>query len=183
MAFLCSTLPAAVGIAAYWAGPAAGAAAAAMFALPLLYTVPRGRSLWARHRNWLLAAQALLTYLPFAAFRGGWIAGLSGLLGGLLLLTEAAPVSLLLFGATLAVEGCCASPSSASPTSATCRTPRWCSAFRCTSAWRCSGWSGSPAWSPACTRPGPNWRGWPSLRSACAPPSACARPSVTGSSP
>jgi two-component system, NarL family, sensor histidine kinase DesK len=68
--FLCLLLPAGVGIAAYWAGPAAGVLAAAAFALPLLYAVPRGRALWARHRGWLLAAQALLTYLPFAAFGG-----------------------------------------------------------------------------------------------------------------
>jgi two-component system sensor histidine kinase DesK len=105
VAFLCLAMLAGAGIAVYWAGPAAGVVAAAAFALPLLYAVPRGRALWARHRNRLLTAQALLTYLPFAIFEGDWIAGLPGLLGGLLLLTVAPPVSWLLFAAALAADG------------------------------------------------------------------------------
>ncbi|HEY8473306.1 MAG TPA: histidine kinase [Natronosporangium sp.] len=105
VAFLCLAMPAAAGIAAHWGGPAAGVVAATAFALPLLYAVPAGRVVWARWRDWLLAGQALLTYLPFAAFGGDWIAGLPGLLGALLLLTVAAPVSWLLFVAALAVEG------------------------------------------------------------------------------
>jgi two-component system sensor histidine kinase DesK len=103
--FLGSALPAVAGIAAYWAGPAAAAVAVAAFVPPFLYTVPRGRSLWASHRNSLLVTQALLTYVPFAVFRADWVAGLPGLLGGLLLLTVAAPVSWLLFGAALVAEG------------------------------------------------------------------------------
>jgi two-component system sensor histidine kinase DesK len=103
--FLGSALPAVAGIAAYWAGPAAAAVAVVAFVPPFLYTVPRGRSLWARHRNLLLVTQALLTYVPFAVFRADWVAGLPGLLGGLLLLTVAAPVSWLLFGAALVAEG------------------------------------------------------------------------------
>lgn len=104
-AFLCAALPAVCGIAAYWAGPLAVVPAAATFVLPLLYAVPRLRPLWARHRNGLLAVQALLTYLPFVVFGSEWVAGLPGLLGGMLLLTVASPLSWLLFGAALAIEG------------------------------------------------------------------------------
>jgi two-component system, NarL family, sensor histidine kinase DesK len=76
----------------------------AAFVLPLLYATPAGRALWGRHRLWLLAVQAVLTYLPFAVFGDGWAGGMSGLLGGLLLLTLAAPASWLLFGAVMVVE-------------------------------------------------------------------------------
>jgi two-component system sensor histidine kinase DesK len=104
-AFLCLVLPARSAIAAQWAGPAGVAATGALFVLPLLYAVPRGRLLWTRHRGWLLAAQAVLTYLPFVIFGPDWVVGLSGLLAGLLLLTLAAPASWVLFAAVLAVEG------------------------------------------------------------------------------
>jgi two-component system, NarL family, sensor histidine kinase DesK len=104
-AFLCLVLPARLAFAVYWAGPAGVALATATFVLPLLYTLPRGRTVWARHRGWLLAAQAVLTYLPFAVFGPDWIVPLSGLLGGLLLLTVGAPASWILFAAVLAVEG------------------------------------------------------------------------------
>jgi two-component system, NarL family, sensor histidine kinase DesK len=103
--FLCLTLPAGIVIAAYWAGPAAAAAAAALFPLPLLYTILRGRVLWGRYRNQLLASQALLTFVPFVAFGRYWVVGVSGLLGALLLLTVAAPRSWLLFAAVLAADG------------------------------------------------------------------------------
>jgi len=103
--FLGVVWPAATGLATYLAGPAAGVAAAAAFALPLLYALPDGRAFWARHRDWLLVTQALLTYVPLALFGSDWIPGLAGLLGGLLLLTVAAPVSWLLFAAAVAAEG------------------------------------------------------------------------------
>jgi two-component system sensor histidine kinase DesK len=104
-AFLCLVLPARLATAAYWTGTAGVAVAAAQFVLPLLYTVPRGRVVWAHHRGWLLAAQAGLTYLPFVMFGQDWVVGLAGLLGGLLLLTVGAPASWVLCGAVLAVEG------------------------------------------------------------------------------
>ncbi|MEJ3653027.1 histidine kinase [Actinomycetes bacterium KLBMP 9759] len=104
-AFLCAALPAVAGIAAFWAGPLAIVPAAAVFVLPLLYAVPRTRPLWVRHRDGLLAAQAVLTYLPFAAFGSEWVAGLPGLLGGMLLLTVAPPLSWVLFALSLVVEG------------------------------------------------------------------------------
>ncbi|WP_336210721.1 sensor histidine kinase [Nonomuraea sp. LPB2021202275-12-8] len=103
-AFLCLVFPARLAVAFDNAGPAAAAAAAATFALPLLYTVPLGRAVWKRHRNWLLAAQVVLTYLPFAIFGQDWVVGLPGFLAGLILLTVRAPVSWVLFGAVLMVE-------------------------------------------------------------------------------
>jgi two-component system sensor histidine kinase DesK len=104
-AFLGLVLPVRLSNAAYWTGPAGVAVTMALFVLPLLFTVPRGRVVWVRHRDWLLAAQAVLTYLPFVIFGQEWIVGLSGLLAGLLLLTLGAPASWILFGAVLAVEG------------------------------------------------------------------------------
>lgn len=103
-AFLCLTLPTRLAFAAYWEGLAGVAVATALFALPLLYTIPRTRTVWTRHRGWLLAAQAVLTYLPFAVFGPDWVVAMSGLLGGLLLLTVGAPASWALFAAVLAVE-------------------------------------------------------------------------------
>ena len=82
----------------------AGLAAAAAFALPLLYALPDGRPFWTRHRDWLLVTQALLTYVPLAVFGSDWIPGLAGLLGGLLLLTVAVPASWLLFATAVAAE-------------------------------------------------------------------------------
>nr|BFE74316.1 hypothetical protein GCM10020092_076170 [Actinoplanes digitatis] len=76
----------------------------ASFVLPFGYAVPATRGVWTRHRFWLLAAQAALTYLPFAVFGNHWVGGVSGLLGGLVLLTLAAPGSWLLFAALLVVE-------------------------------------------------------------------------------
>lgn len=104
-AFLCLILPARMATAAYWGGPAGVAVVAALFVLPLLYTVPRARRVWDRHRGWLLAAQAALTYLPFVILGADWVAAMSGLLAGLLLLTLSAPASWLLAAAVIAVEG------------------------------------------------------------------------------
>ena len=50
MGFLCLLLPARTGIALSYGNGAAGAAVAvALFALPLLYAVLRGRVVWDRH--------------------------------------------------------------------------------------------------------------------------------------
>ncbi|NUP62358.1 MAG: hypothetical protein HOW71_09295 [Nonomuraea sp.] len=105
VAFLCLVLPARSAVAVYGAGPLGVGVAAALFVLPLLYAVPRGRAVWARHRNGLLIAQTVLTFLPFVVFGQGWTVGLSGLLGGLLLLTVRAPASWILFTAVLVAEG------------------------------------------------------------------------------
>jgi two-component system, NarL family, sensor histidine kinase DesK len=105
-AFLGLLLPARAGVAVGYGNGAAGVGVVvALFVLPLLYTVPRGRVVWDRHPWWLLSAQAVLTYVPFVMFGQAWVVGLSGLLGGLVLLSVRAPLSWLLLGAVIAVEG------------------------------------------------------------------------------
>ncbi|HEX4811723.1 MAG TPA: histidine kinase, partial [Nonomuraea sp.] len=104
-AFLCLVLPARAAIAVYGAGPAGLVAVLALFVLPLSYTVPPGRAMWARWRVPLLVVQAVLTYAPFLVFGQEWVVGLSGLLGGLLLLTVRGPASWVLFCAVLLLEG------------------------------------------------------------------------------
>lgn len=105
LAFLCLLVPARAGAAVALGNGATGAAmTVALFALPLLYTVPRGRVIWDGHPRSLLAAQAVLTFLPFALFGRTWAVGLSGLLGGLLLLTLRPRVGWALFAAVVAAE-------------------------------------------------------------------------------
>ncbi len=77
---------------------------AALFVLPVWYVSGVARHAWTRWRWWLLAGQALLTYVPFVLFGNGWVAGLSGLLGGLVLVLIPAPRSWLLLGGLLALE-------------------------------------------------------------------------------
>jgi two-component system, NarL family, sensor histidine kinase DesK len=64
-------------------GPAEVPFVAALIMLPMLYVIPATRPLWLRHRYLLLAAQAALTYVPFAAFGASWpavrLAGRPGL--------------------------------------------------------------------------------------------------------
>src|SRR5262249_56577697 len=83
-------------------GPGEAPFVVALGVLPMLYVVPATRLWWLRHRWLLLAAQAALTYVPFALFGGSWPAGLSGWLAGLVLLTLPSPVSWLV-SAVLAV--------------------------------------------------------------------------------
>ncbi|GIJ56749.1 sensor histidine kinase [Virgisporangium aurantiacum] len=105
-AFLCLLLPARAGVAVGYGNGATGVCATvALFALPLMYTVPRGRVIWERHPWWLLSAQAVLTYAPFAVWGRTWVVGLSGLLAGLVLLTVRTPLSWWLFVTIVAVEG------------------------------------------------------------------------------
>jgi two-component system sensor histidine kinase DesK len=77
---------------------------AVLFVLPVWYVSAVAVHAWTRWRWWLLAGQAVLTYLPFVLFGSGWVAGMSGLLGGLVLLLVPAPRSWLLLGVLLAVE-------------------------------------------------------------------------------
>ncbi len=76
----------------------------ALFALPIWFASGVARSRWTRLRWWLLGAQAVLTYVPFALFGNGWVGGISGLLGGLVLLTVSAPASWVIFVGLMAVE-------------------------------------------------------------------------------
>ena len=85
-------------------GPAEVPFVAALIMLPMLYVIPATRPWWLRHRYLLLAAQAVLTYLPFAAFGSSWPSGPSGWLAGLVLLTLPSPASWLVFTALAAAE-------------------------------------------------------------------------------
>lgn len=76
----------------------------ALFVLPMWFASGVARPLWTRLRWWLLGAQTVLTYLPFALFGNGWVGGISGLLAGLVLLTVSAPASWVAFGVLMAVE-------------------------------------------------------------------------------
>jgi two-component system sensor histidine kinase DesK len=75
---------------------------AALAILPLLYVVPATRPLWLRHRYLLLAAQAALTYLPFAWLGTNWAP--SGWLAGLVLLTVPSPASWFVTAVLAALE-------------------------------------------------------------------------------
>lgn len=79
----------------------------ALFVLPMVYALPGSKRVLTRHRWPVLAVQAVLTWVPFAAFGGQWIVGLGGLLAGLVLLMLTGPVSWLLAGAMLAPTSRC----------------------------------------------------------------------------
>jgi two-component system, NarL family, sensor histidine kinase DesK len=76
----------------------------ALFVLPLLYAFRGTRRRLDRYRWPVLAAQAVLTWVPFAVFGAGWQEGIGGLLAGLVLLMVPGRVSWLLAGALLAAE-------------------------------------------------------------------------------
>jgi two-component system, NarL family, sensor histidine kinase DesK len=76
----------------------------ALFVLPLLFVFPGSRSLLMRRRGLVLAAQAVLTWMPFALFGGRWQVGVGGLLAGLALLTVSGWVSWLAAGALLVAD-------------------------------------------------------------------------------
>jgi two-component system sensor histidine kinase DesK len=85
-------------------GPGEVPFVAALIIVPVLYVIPATRPLCLRHRYLLLAAQAALTYLPFAVFGSSWPAGPSGWLAGLVLLTLPSRASWLVFTALTAAE-------------------------------------------------------------------------------
>ena len=76
----------------------------ALFVLPLLYAFRRTRGLLDRHRWPVLAAQAVLTWVPFAVFGAHWQEGIGGVLAGLVLLMVPGRASWLLAGGLLAAE-------------------------------------------------------------------------------
>ena len=69
----------------------------ALYVLPLWYASGWRREVWVRYRWGLLALQAVGTYVPFAVFGHGWVGGVSGLLGGLVLLVVPGRRGWLLF--------------------------------------------------------------------------------------
>ncbi len=73
----------------------------ALFVLPLLCAFPGPRVALAHYRWPVLMVQGVLTWAPFAIFGGRWVAGIGGLLAGLVLLMVAGPVSWLAAGALL----------------------------------------------------------------------------------
>jgi two-component system sensor histidine kinase DesK len=103
--FLVLHLSAKVADAAYFSGLGGIPATMALYVLPLLYAIPATRPIWDRYPGPLLAVQAVLTYMPFVLFGRNWVPGMSGLLGGLVLLVLATPRSWIVFGALVVTEG------------------------------------------------------------------------------
>jgi two-component system, NarL family, sensor histidine kinase DesK len=101
---LCMLALSSAGYAATNDGAGEAAMVLAMLVLPLLYVVPATRQSWLRYRYPLLAAQAVLTGLPFFLFGSNWTPGPSGWLTGLVLLTIPPPVSWLLAAALAVAE-------------------------------------------------------------------------------
>lgn len=85
-------------------GPGVVAAIVAIFLVQVPYVLPRTEPFRARHWAFFLTVQAVLTYLPFVIFGSHWVAGVSGLLGGSLLLALPGQVSWLAFGAVVVAE-------------------------------------------------------------------------------
>lgn len=77
---------------------------AAAFVIPVLYAFTGPRLLAQRHFWWMLAVQAVLTWVPIVLFGSLWVAGTGGLLAGLVLLSVSAPLSWLVAGGLLTVE-------------------------------------------------------------------------------
>jgi two-component system sensor histidine kinase DesK len=77
---------------------------AAIFVIPALYAFAGPRLLVQRHTWWLLAVQAVLTWVPLVLFGSSWVSGTGGLLAGLVLLSVPAPRSWLMAGGLLTAE-------------------------------------------------------------------------------
>jgi len=104
LGFLCALLVARAADATEHAGNGYLTFIVALFVLPFWFASGVAADHWRRLRWWLLGAQAVLTYVPFALFGSGWVGGMSGLLAGLVLLTIPGKRSWLVFGALLLVE-------------------------------------------------------------------------------
>ncbi|MEV6398571.1 histidine kinase [Streptomyces sp. NPDC051907] len=77
-----------------------GSALVAIFAVQVIRSVPRRTRLRRRHTYWILAVQAVLTYVPVLLLGPIWV-GLPGFLSGTLLLTFRPPWSWLSAGLVL----------------------------------------------------------------------------------
>ena len=76
----------------------------ALYVLPCWYASGRARGPWEHHLGALLAAQAVLTYVPFVIFGTHWVGGVSGLLAGLVLLLLPRRVGLVAYAALAGLE-------------------------------------------------------------------------------
>ena len=76
----------------------------ALFVLPVLYVYPRTRPLLARYAWAVLAAQAVLTWVPLAIFGSQWQWGIGGLLAALVLLLVPGRRAWALAGLLLSAE-------------------------------------------------------------------------------
>ncbi|MGY2875649.1 two-component system, NarL family, sensor histidine kinase DesK [Marmoricola sp. URHA0025 HA25] len=76
----------------------------ALFVLPGWYASGRLRGAWARYRWQLLAVQGVLTVVPFALFGQHWVAGVSGLFAGLVLVLLPSRVAWPAYGALAILE-------------------------------------------------------------------------------
>src|SRR3954454_21827523 len=76
----------------------------ALFLLPGWYASGRLRGAWHRYRWQLLAVQAVLTVVPFALFGQHWVAGVSGLFAGLVLVLLPGRVAWPAYGALAILE-------------------------------------------------------------------------------
>ena len=76
----------------------------ACFVLPFWYVSGRARGAWLRWSWGLLLVQGVVTYLGLALFQDHWVGGVSGLLGGLVLLVVRSPWCWWLFGLLAATE-------------------------------------------------------------------------------
>jgi len=154
-------------------GPAEVPFVAALSTLPMPYDLPETRPWWLRHRYLLLAAQAALTYLPFAAFGNSWPAGPSGWLAGLILLTLPPAASSLVFTALAVVEEAVRAdfglPAAPAPSAAL-----WILVAFTIDALVCSGW---PGWPTSSARSTPRGASSPRQRSS---PSGSGRPTTCG---
>jgi len=74
------------------------------FVLPFWYVSGRARRPWLRWPWVLLLTQCAVTYLGFGLFKDHWVGGVSGLLGGLVLLVVRSPWSWWLFALIAATE-------------------------------------------------------------------------------
>jgi two-component system sensor histidine kinase DesK len=76
----------------------------ALFGLPAWYASGRLRGPWERHRWQLLGVQGVLTVVPFVLFGHHWVAGVSGLFAGLVLVLLPGRTAWPLYGVLAVLE-------------------------------------------------------------------------------
>jgi two-component system sensor histidine kinase DesK len=104
IAVLCLLAVAEAGFGTSNGGPGEGLFTLALMVVPVLYLIPAGKRAWPRYGYWLLAAQAAAMCVPFIVFGAAFIAGPSGWLAGLMLLTLPPRVSWPLVVVLVAAE-------------------------------------------------------------------------------